>query len=513
LIHPSKTSPKLVIGLGGVDRVKKMSEIKRIVELYELYSSIRRVSKELKVSRNTVKKYIKRVQSVKQGVETEILPQNRYIRRSCSVVTPAITEEIYRLLEENLNLPRKQRWNGKKIWQHLIKSGHTISYCTVKRVIARWKTERGHREVFILQDPEPGLRAEFDWGKTDLSIDDHWGKYPMATMVLNNSLYRFSRLYLRESFLEIIAAHIEFFKVIGGVPKTIFYDNMRAVIDPSTKEWNPRFLEFAVHYGFEPHACNVQSPHEKGTDEQSVGYVRRTVFSEQNKFTSLNEANQYLEGQLTEINARPVYRRKYTPCEGLENEQGTLGHLPTLEFSNYFTRPAQISKYSLILFESNYYSVPDEYRGKFLTLKIYPDHLEMVNGDTVIASHIRHFGRGDYSFEISHYLKTLRRKPGALPHAKVFHQLHEDIQRIFRQHYLHNPKEFLPILSLIRESSVEGLLFAIQMLEEHQMVPTYETLKCVIRQQPFQMVEPLSLPCDVLVGDPNLSIYDTLMEV
>jgi len=483
------------------------------MELYKLYGSIRKVAKELNISRNTVKKYVERVQSVRKGIGEEIIPEDRQIRRQCSVVTSEIKEKIHRILEENHDLPRKQRWNGKKIWRHLVQSGNTISYCTVKRVMVQWRDEHGYREVFILQDPEPGFRAEFDWGKTDLCIDEHWGKYPMAIMVMNNSLYRFSRLYLRESFLEIIAAHIEFFNVIGGVPKTIFYDNMRVIIDPVTKEWNPRFLAFAIHYGFEPHACNVRSPHEKGTDEESVGYIRRTAFSERTTFTSLDEANRYLEEQLDEINALPAYRRKYIPREGLENERGTLGPLPTLEFSNYSTRSAHISKYSLVSFESNYYSVPDEYRGKFLTLKVYPDHLEMINGDTVIASHNRNFGKGEYLFNISHYLKTFRKKPGALPQAKAFHQLHKDIQRIYRQYYLHNPKEFLPILNLIRESSVEGLIFAIQVLEEHQMVPTYETLKCVIMQQPYQMVEPLSLLCDVMVGEQNLSVYDNLMVV
>lgn len=490
-----------------------MSDIRRIIELYELYGSIRKVAKELNISRNTVKKYVERVHSVRKGIEEEIIPEDRQIRRQCSVVTLEVKEKIHRILEENQDLPRKQRWNGKKIWRLLVQSGNTISYCTVKRVMAQWREEHGHREVFILQDPEPGFRAEFDWGKTDLCIDGHWGKYPMAIMVLNNSLYRFSRLYLRESLLEIIAAHIEFFNMIGGVPKTIFYDNMRAIIDPVTKVWNPRFLVFALHYGFEPHACNVRSPHEKGTDEESVGYIRRTVFCERTTFTTLAEANQYLEKQLAEINSRPVYRRKSVPFEGLENERDTLGLLPTLEFSNYITRTAHISNYSLVSFESNYYSVPDEHRGEYLTLKVYPDHLELVNGDKVIASHTRYFGKCEHFFDISHYLKTFRKKPGALPQSKAFHQLHKDIQRIYQQYYLHKPKEFLPILNLIRESSVEGLIFAIQMLEEHQMVPTYETLKCVIMQQPYQMVEPLSLPCEVIVTEPNLSVYDNLMGV
>ncbi|MFA5214009.1 MAG: IS21 family transposase [Methanoregula sp.] len=490
-----------------------MSEIKRIVELYKVQGSIREVSKQLGMSRNTVKKYLNRVQKVQNGIEEEILPTNRQIQRQSTVVTLEIRREIHRILDENQNRSKKQRWNGKKIWHHLVQSGHPIGYSTVTEVIAAWRKSNAHREVYILQDPDPGYRAEFDWGKTDLCIGGQWGKYPMATLVLNNSLYRFSRLYLRESLLEVIAAHIDFFQEIGGIPRTMFYDNMRTVIDPSTKAWNPRFLEFTVHYGFEPHACNVKSPHEKGTDEETIGYIRRTAFSEQNIFQSLDEANLYLSRKVDEINNHPVYRRKHVPQEGLEKERATLGHLPTLEFSNYLIRPAQISKYSLVLFESNYYSVPDEYRGKFLTLKIFPQRLELVNGDQVIASHIRKFGRGAYSLEISHYLKTLRRKPGALPHSKVFHQLHDAIQRVFHQHYLHNPKEFLPILSLVRESSVEGLISAIRVLEEHQMVPTYDTLKCVIGQQPFQMVEPLVLSCEVMVGEPNLSVYDNLMGV
>jgi transposase len=469
------------------------------------------VSKELGISRNTVKKYIDRVKQAKEGSLEEIIPTHREIKRTCNVLTPEIREKIYQILEENQERPRKQRWTGKKIWRFLVCSGCNIGYSTVKRAIGQWKRDHAHREVYILQEPQPGYRAEFDWGRVDLCIEGQWGKYSMATMVLNNSLYRFSRIYSRETLLEIIAAHIEFFKTINGVPQTIFYDNMRAVIDPSTKTWNPRFLQFAVHYGFEPHACNKQSPHEKGTDEQTVGYIRRTVFSEQNVFSSLNAANHFMIQRLEELNSKPVYRRNHPPDEGLKCERSSLGVLPALEFSNYIIRAAQISKYSLILFESNYYSVPDEYRGKHLTLKIFPERLEMVNGNQIIASHTRFFGKGKYSLDITHYLKTFHRKPGALQHSKAFHQVHDAIQRIYLRHYLNNPKEFLPILSLIRQSSIEGLIYAIQTLEDHQMVPTYDTLRCVLTQQPFQMVEPFSFSYDIRVDEPNLTVYDNFM--
>ena len=109
--------------------MKRMSEIKRIVDLYELHKSYKRVARELKISRKTVRKYVKRVESVKRGIEEEIVPRDRKIQQPCRVLTKEIKEEIHRILEDNPNLPRKQRWTGKKIWDHLTKAGHVISYC------------------------------------------------------------------------------------------------------------------------------------------------------------------------------------------------------------------------------------------------------------------------------------------------------------------------------------------------------------------------------------------------
>lgn len=488
--------------------MKSMSDVQRIVELYNLYGSKRRVAKELNISRNTVSRYLQRFQDVKDGVEETILPRDRQIQRPCTALTPEVKERIHTILEANADLPKKQRWTGKKIWDHLVKEGYTISYSTVKREVASWKDQYGHREVYIAQDTNPGFRAEFDFGKTDLQINAHWGKYPMAAMVLNHSLYRFAHLYHRETQLEIFDAHIRFFTEIGGVPETIFYDNMAAIINPKTKEWNPRFLEFSLHYGFEPHACNARSPHEKGTDEQSIGYVRRRTFSERNTFSSLKEANQHLAATVKEINDGFVYRRSVPPSEGLLHERKTFHPLPTLEFSTYQSRSARISKYSHVTFESNYYSVPDTYPGKYVTLKYSPDTVELVDGMEVLACHDRRFGRGELAYNLTHFLKTFSRKPGALQNSRVFRQLDERIQHLLHQHYEGRHKDFLPILSLFREVSEEEIVAAIRLLEEHGMVPTYDTLRCVLTHQTIQLSE-TSLPLDgIIIAEPDFSHYD-----
>ena len=50
-----------------------MAEISRIVDLYDLNKSYRRVARELKISPNTVKKYVLRVKDVQEGLANEIL--------------------------------------------------------------------------------------------------------------------------------------------------------------------------------------------------------------------------------------------------------------------------------------------------------------------------------------------------------------------------------------------------------------------------------------------------------
>jgi len=232
-----------------------MADISRIVDLYDLYKSYRRVARELKISRNTVKKYVLKVKD-----------------------------------------------------------------SSVKNEVARWKRTNAPREVFILQEPRVGQRAEFDWREVTLSIGGTWQKLNLAVFVLPFSLYRFARLYHRSIHLEVVQAHIEFFHEVGSVPESIFYDRMAKVYDSQKGQFNDKFLELSMHFGFHPCVCNPASPNEKGTDEESVGYVRRATFGERSMFASLREATQWLKIRLGEINTHPVYRRSKVPVQGLDQE-------------------------------------------------------------------------------------------------------------------------------------------------------------------------------------------------
>jgi transposase-like protein len=64
-----------------------MADIRRIVNLYELYGSYKKVARELDISPNTAKKYVLRVKDVQEGVAEEILPKDRKIIQPSRVLT------------------------------------------------------------------------------------------------------------------------------------------------------------------------------------------------------------------------------------------------------------------------------------------------------------------------------------------------------------------------------------------------------------------------------------------
>ena len=366
--------------------------------------------------------------------------------------------------------------------------------------------------MYILQEPRIGQRAEFDWGEVHLQIRGISSKFYLAVFVLPFSLYRFARLYPRSTRLEVIQAHIEFFHEIGAVPETIFYDRMSVVYDSQKQKLNEKFLEYSMHSGFRPCVCNPASPHEKGTDEESVGYIRRLTFGERSSFESFDEAIEWLSTCLTEINARPVYRRPSVPVQGLVQERDLMHPLPTLEYENYDLKRATISRYSLVKCEGNFYSVPDTYRPRQITLKIMVDRIMLLDGNDIIASHRRLTGKQQYSLDITHYIKTFHRKPGALPNARVLAQVDEQILDLFNRYYLDDPKGFLSILDLMQETSPEALSDAPTILNKQNISPTYDTLRFFLHQTMEQKVEPFAFCGGFEVTQPDLVAFDQLME-
>jgi len=81
-----------------------------------------------------------------------------------------------------------------------------------------------------------------------------------------------------ESFLD---AHVKFFNKVGGVYKTIVYDNMKVAVakfvSRTEKEPTEDLLKLSMYYRFKYRFCNAKRGNEKGHVEKSVEYIRRPL--------------------------------------------------------------------------------------------------------------------------------------------------------------------------------------------------------------------------------------------
>jgi len=68
--------------------------------------------------------------------------------------------------------------------------------------------------------------------------------------------------------------------------------------------FNPRFLDLAQHYGFQPRACKPYRARTKGKDERMVGYIKQHFFVRYRSFESWAHLNQ-LAGQWLREEADP----------------------------------------------------------------------------------------------------------------------------------------------------------------------------------------------------------------
>jgi transposase len=76
---------------------------------------------------------------------------------------------------------------------------------------------------------------------------------------------------------------IQSFEYFGGVTNEVLVDNQKTEVIShrigAAVEYNPRFLELAAHYGFQPRACRPRRARTKGTDARMVRYIKENCFA------------------------------------------------------------------------------------------------------------------------------------------------------------------------------------------------------------------------------------------
>jgi transposase len=163
---------------------------------------------------------------------------------------------------------------------------------------------------------------------------------------LGASNYTYAEARWSEGLADWIAAHINTFAAIGGVPKAVVCDNLRAgVTKPSRYEpgINRTYQDLAEHYGFAVLPARVRKPRDKAKAEVAVQIVQRFVLARlrNRRFFSLVELNAAIRECVSDLNAKVMRKIGKSRAELLETiDRPALDALPAEPSREYVTATA-----------------------------------------------------------------------------------------------------------------------------------------------------------------------------
>jgi len=285
--------------------------------LYKQGYSKKAIAKQLGMSINTVRKYLK------SGKEPE------YLKRSGK---PLKLDPYKAYIVKRLKDATPHWIPASVIFREIKGFGYPGGYTQLKDYMHSLKSIKP--EAIIRFETEPGYQMQVDWavfrrGKDRLSAF-------IATLGFSRAAY--VEFVTDEKLETLIRCHQNAFDYFGGVPLTILYDNMKTVIierngySPGEHRFQRGFWDFAKHSGFTPKVCQPYRPQTKGKVERFIHYLKHSFYYPllgQLKAVGMpvdkETANVFVLTWLNEIANRRIHATTgEVPFERLKTEQISL---------------------------------------------------------------------------------------------------------------------------------------------------------------------------------------------
>lgn len=287
-------------------------------------------------------------------------------------------------------------YSAQQIFQRLREEGFDGGFTIVKDYVRKVRPVR--REAFLKLSFAPGECAQVDWGEYgSIGVGSTRRRLSFFVMVLCHSRLMYVEFTVSQTMEHFLAAHEHAFAAFQGCPARLMIDNLKsAVISRVVGEapvFNPRYLDFARHWGFDISPCNLAKGNEKGRVENGVGYVKKNFLNGLD-FLDFSAVNPAAEVWLASIaNVRVHGETHQRPVDLFMEEQPRLQPLNPLPYDIGRIASQRASKQFRIALDTNHYSVPAEYASQRVTVKAYPERVCIYHQDKLIARHVRSYDR------------------------------------------------------------------------------------------------------------------------
>ena len=287
-------------------------------------------------------------------------------------------------------------YSAQQIFQRLREAGFAGGISIVKDYVCQVRPRQ--RAAFLKLDFAPGECAQVDWGEFgSIAVGSTRRRLSFFLMVLCYSRLMYLEFTVSQTMEFFLGCHEHAFEAIGGVPERLMIDNLRsAVLQRLTGQapvFNPKYVDFARHWGFQIAPCNVGQGNEKGRVENGIGYVKKNFLAglDLPEFSALQPAASMWVDTVANVRVHSATHRR--PIDLFADEQPKLRAPNPVGFDLARVSTVRASPQFRVALDSNHYSVPARYTGARLLMKAYPDRVCIYHHDQLIARHRRSLDR------------------------------------------------------------------------------------------------------------------------
>jgi transposase len=305
--------------------------------------SIKKIARMLKLSKNTVRKYLRS-------------PGPPYFKaRQYEKMLDKYKDNVEEMLEK--------RYIGTRIYSELTGIGYKGSLSTVHRYINEAKREDEISEKITTRfETAPGKQMQYDWKPWDLPVDGKALRAYIHEVILSYSRKKYYTYSLSITTSDVIRAIEEAVHFFGGIAPELVIDNPKQMVITHERNgivrYNDEFLRFCGLYGIEPNPCQNYRARTKGKAERPFYYIQEHLLRGLD-VKDLSEFDIRLKEFMEGYNARPHSTLKETPEDRFLREKEYLRDIPSVEPTLLYERQIQkVSSDGYISWGGGFYPVP-----------------------------------------------------------------------------------------------------------------------------------------------------------
>jgi transposase len=342
-----------------------------IITLHGQGWTIRRISRELRVSRKRIRRVLAS-NSVLRDTPPE--PQIKPKKKRVSKLDP-YKEFIGELLEKYNSI------TGQRVYEHLKKKGFDGEITIVRDYLNSVRTV-GSKTPVKLVETNPGQRAAHDWSDYNISFT----KYN-AGRVTQVTFFSYILSYSRRQYISVVEdkrQHTLFRELIAafiyldGVPLEIKADNQKACVErweAGRPVFNVKYLEFATHYRFRPLTITPGRPQENLKVERPFYYLERS-FLNGREFKDMDDLKIQLQEWLSGVNDVRIHATtNKRPVDMYIEEHPFLQVLPVNHFDTSEVVHLVVNQESCVQWKGYLYVVPEQYMYETCPVRITKEQL------------------------------------------------------------------------------------------------------------------------------------------